>query len=365
MSGARVQSVLVYSAQMEAIGGIESHVREFCLRLAAAGRQVTLLSSRSSMDAVTRESLMSAGVALVLNEAPWLTTSPLRKWVWTLAALARLSLRRFDVVYTNGQGKNPATVQRWFRGRTRVVHHHHTSIDATDIQTWPAAYREAMRKADVLVVCADFIRHRMQTAIGRKDVDVAYCFSRKMPATARTPAPQSPVVFGYFGRLIEGKGIDWIQRLSQEPRLGGIRWKIWGNEGHYRASDFAGFDRIDYEGGFAGQEGLRAALDALDCFTLFSTWLEGLPVSLMEVMGAGKPWLATPEGGIPELAHDPASCVLVRLDDYENVVAVCLAMEARIRAGQIDHAAQRAFYESRLGERALLEKWLALFEGRA
>jgi glycosyltransferase involved in cell wall biosynthesis len=365
MSGDRVRSVLVYSAQMEAVGGIESHVREFCLRLAAAGRHVTLLSSRSCMDAATREGLSGAGVTLVLNESEWSSASPLRKWLWTLAALVRLSWRRFDVVYTNGQGKNPATVQRWFRGRARLVHHHHTSIDASDIQSWPAAYRDAMSNADVLVVCADFIRHRMQSAIGRKDVEVAYCFSRSLPASARTPAAQAPVVFGYFGRLIEGKGIDWIQRLSRDPRLGGIRWKIWGNEVHFRASDFTTFDRIDYEGSFADQNGLRAALETLDCFVLFSTWLEGLPISLMEVMGAGKPWVATSAGGIPELAHDPASCVLVHLDDYESVVVACLEMEARIRAGQVDHAAQRAFYESRLGERALLQKWLGLLEGRA
>ncbi len=56
--------------------------------------------------------------------------------------------------------------------------------------------------------------------------------------------------------------------------------------------------------------------------------------------------------------------MLVGLEDYERVVQVCLAMEARIRAGQIDHAAQQAFYETRLGERALLVRWLALLEGQ-
>jgi glycosyltransferase involved in cell wall biosynthesis len=171
-------------------------------------------------------------------------------------------------------------------------------------------------------------------------------------------------VFGYFGRLIEGKGIDWIQRLSADPRLAGVRWKIWGTEAHYRASDFAAFNNIDYEGRFTDEAGLRAALEALDCFVLLSA-TEGLPLSLMEVMGAGKPWIATAAGGIPELAHDPSCCVLVGLEDYEHVVNVCLAMEARIRAGQIDHAAQQAFYEARLGDRALLSRWLALLEGRS
>jgi glycosyltransferase involved in cell wall biosynthesis len=364
MSRHTITSVLVYSAQMESVGGIESHVREFCLRLAGAGKRVTLLSSRSRMERDAREQLRNAGVTLVLNENRWFSASPSRKWLWTLAALARLSSRRFDVVYTNGQGRNPATVQRWFRGRARLVHHHHMSSDATQIETWPDAYRASMRAADVLVVTAEFIRSRMQVALGRQDVRVAYCFSRKLPAPARTLTPGSPVVFGYFGRLIDGKGIDWIQRLSRDPRLRSVRWKVWGTEDRYRAADFHGFDNIDYEGSFSDTEGLRAALDALDCFVLLSV-TEGLPLSLMEVMGAGKPWIATPEGGIPELAHDPACCVLVGLEDYERVVSECLAMEARIRSGQIDSAAQQAFYESRLGERALLTRWLALLEGRA
>jgi len=362
MSG-KAQSVLVYSAQMEPIGGIESHVRELCLRLAEAGKRVTLLCSRSRMEPGTRQMLQRAGVALVLNETQWFSASPSRKWLWTLGALAQLSVRKFDVVYTNGQGRNPATVERWFRGRTRVIHHHHMSIDADEVRHWPPAYRDSMRTADVLVVTADFIRKRMQAALGRQDVEVAYCFSRKLQTTARVPDAKSPVVFGYFGRLIQGKGINWIQRLSADPRLAGVRWKLWGSEAHYKGSDFAAFGNIDYEGSFTDETGLRAALAALDCFVLLSA-TEGLPLSLMEVMGAGKPWIATAAGGIPELAHDPNSCVLVGLEDYERVVQVCLAMEARIRAGQIDHAAQQAFYETRLGERALLVRWLALLEGQ-
>ena len=364
MTADRVHSVLVYSAQMEPLGGIESHVRELCLRLVEAGKRVTLLCSRSRMEPSTRESLSRAGVTLMLNEKPWFSASPARKWLWTLTALARLSRCKFDVVYTNGQGRNPATVVRWFRGRTRVIHHHHMATDADEIAHWTGAYRNSMRNADVLVVTADFIRQRMRAAIGRQDVEVAYCFSRRLPSAARTPEPQRPVVFGYFGRLIEGKGIDWIQRLSRDPRLAQVRWKIWGSEAHYRASDFDAFDHIDYEGVFVDEQGLRAALDALDCFVLLSA-TEGLPLSLMEVMGAGKPWIATAAGGIPELAHDPASCVLVSLEDPEQVVNACLVMEARIRAGQIDRVAQQSFYETHLGDRALLARWLALLEGRS
>jgi len=364
MSASAAQRVLVYSAQMEAIGGIESHVIEFCLRMSAAGQKVTLLCSRCCMDSRAIARLLAAGVDLMLNSAGWSSSSPARKWLWTLGALLRLTPRRFDVVYTNGQGRNPAQVCAWYRGRARVIHHHHTSCDESDIALWPPAYREAIKRADGLVVCADFIRHRMQTAIGRDDVQVVYCFSRNVPVTRKLRDPDAPVSFGYFGRLVDAKGVGWILRLSRDARLAGIRWKLWGGEGAYRAKDFESYPLVSYRGEFSDEAGLRAALDEIDCFALFSSVPEGLPVSLMEVMATGKPWMATAQGGIPELAHDTASCTLVSLDDYEKVVQACIEMRARIVNGELNVAAQQAFYAARFGERALLGRWLALLQGR-
>jgi glycosyltransferase involved in cell wall biosynthesis len=358
----RATRILVYSAQLEAVGGIESHVQELCVRMAAAGQQVTLLSSRSCLDSRTKDRLQRAGVTLELNESRWFSGSAARKWIWTLGTLARLSLRKFDVVYTNGQGLNPVTVMAWFRGRARLVHHHHTSCDANDIAQWPPAYRRAMHAADALIVCAGFIRQRMQAAIGRDDVQVTYCFSRNVSPVSRQRDPQSvpQVVFGYFGRLNDAKGVDWILRLSRETRLAGIRWKLWGSEGQYRSADFEPYPNVSYHGPFSDEAGLREALGAIDCFVLFSTTPEGLPVSLMEVMATGTPWIATAQGGIPEIAHDPASCVLVSLDDMEQVIRACLEMQARIVAGQIDRAGQQAFHAARFSDRILLARWLDL-----
>jgi glycosyltransferase involved in cell wall biosynthesis len=353
--------VLVYSAQMESVGGIESHVIEFCLRVAGAGYEITLLCSRYELHAEGTQRLHDSGVELIVNQARWSSSSPLRKWLWTLLALLGLGWRRFDAVYTNGQGRNPATVHRWFRGRTRLVHHHHTSCDPQDVASWPPAYVEAMQRADALVVCADFIRARMQRAIERSDVSVVYCFSRAPQAPELTPTrADDQLTFGYFGRLIREKGIDWILRLSADPRLQGITWKLWGNEGAYCAADFVGRANVEYCGAFADERGLAAALSTLHCYCLFSSHPEGVPISLIEVMGAGRPWIATTQGGIPELAHDPEACVLVTLQDYEPIVEACRLMAARIRARHVSAERQRAFYRARFSEEALLPQWLAL-----
>ena len=355
-----MKRLLVYSAQMEPVGGIESHVVEFCLQLANAGYRITLMSSRFELNDDHRNCLERAGVELVVNDRHWTSSTPLRKSLWTLCALLRLLPRKFDVVYTNGQGRNPALVHAWFRRRLRLVHHHHTSCDSHDVATWPVAYVQAMRRADALVVCADYIRSRMQRAISRPDVEVVYCFSRQPATSLVRPPCDARIVFGYFGRLIPEKGIDWILRLSEDPRLSGITWRIWGNEGAYTAGDFAGRSNVQYLGPFSGHDGLWNAVQGLHCFCLFSRHPEGVPISLIEVMAAGKPWIATAQGGIPELAHDSDSCVIVSLDDYEEVVSACMAMCARIRAARVDAAKQHAFYRTRFASDALLPQWLRL-----
>ena len=363
----RSPALLVYSAQMETVGGIESHVLEFCERFAAKGWRVTLMSSRFADNPRAVRRLRDARVELIVNTSAWASKTPLCKWLWTLVALARLTGRRFDAVYVNGQGRNPATVHARYRGRTRTVHHHHTSCDAADVASWPPSYRDALRRCDVLVVCADFIRERMRRASGRDDVEFAYCFSRRIDAPERASGGgASSVVFGYFGRLIAEKGIDWILRLSRDPRMADVEWRIWGAEsGAYRTRDFEGYSSVTYLGPFAGDEGLRAALQTIDCYCLFSAHPEGLPVSLMEAMSAGRPWIATPQGGVPELAHDPASCVLVTLDDYEAVVAACCALRDRLRAGAVDFRAQRAFYAERLADEPLYRRWCDVLGARA
>jgi glycosyltransferase involved in cell wall biosynthesis len=345
---------------MEAAGGIESHVLEFCRRFAGAGWRVTLLCSRWAAGEATQRALHHAGVELRLNGSPRTSGSAAAKWLWTLGALARLSSRRFDAVYVNGQGRNAATLVRHFRGRARTVLHHHTACDAGDVATWPAAYRAALRDADVLVVCADFVRARMRRTLGRPDVEVAYCFSRRLAVPDAPVGPGARLAFGYFGRLIPEKGIDLMLRLARDPRLTGIEWLIWGPEGAYRAADFVGLRNVAYRGAFADAAGLERALAELHCYCLFSTHPEGLPIALLEVMGAGRAWIATGQGGIPELVHDPASCVLVALDDYDAVVETCALMADRLRAGRVDARRQRAVYEARFGAEALAEAWRRL-----
>lgn len=57
---------------------------------------------------------------------------------------------------------------------------------------------------------------------------------------------------------------------------------------------------------------------AFDLFVLPS-WIEGLPVTIMEAMAAGKPVVATPVGGVPELVLEGETGLLVPPRDHNRL----------------------------------------------
>ena len=75
--------------------------------------------------------------------------------------------------------------------------------------------------------------------------------------------------------------------------------------------------------GALGQEDIRAQLRNSDVLVV-SSFMEGVPVVLMEAMAAGISVVATAVGGIPELIHDGENGLLVRPNDVDGL-AVALA----------------------------------------
>ena len=57
---------------------------------------------------------------------------------------------------------------------------------------------------------------------------------------------------------------------------------------------------------------------AFDAFVLPS-WIEGMPVTILEAMAAGKPVVATPVGGVPELVVDGETGILVPPRDPDQL----------------------------------------------
>lgn len=153
--------------------------------------------------------------------------------------------------------------------------------------------------------------------------------SNGLRAELRIP-PGAPFV-GEIARLCDVKGQrELIQAAARIPELHVV---LAGDDlesgGAYREwliaeAERAGVaDRVR----FAGFRPAESVLGALDVFVLPS-WIEGMPVTVLEAMAHRKPVVATPVGGTPELVVDGETGVLVPPRDPEALAEALRSLVA-------------------------------------
>ena len=360
-------NLLVYAPQMAAYGGMERHLCLVAEAVAATGARVALLTTSNSLAADWRERLRAAGVELREMPVARGAAGGFAKARWLLRQSLTLRFRRWDTVYTNGQGALARLVWLAARRHTRRVHHHHTAADAAEQRTWTPGFRHVLARAGELVGCSRFTAAQLNTATGRT-------VTRFLPYLTESAVPPPPPValphkgalrFGYLGRLVSTKGIDTILRLAADPACDGIEWQIHGAGPDYPPERFAGLPHLAYHGAYTGPAQQAAALAQLDAVALFSVHNEGMPLSLIESMAAGLPWVASARGGTPELAESAADCELVA--DPENYTAcrdAVLRLATRIHYGQTARTAQRAVWERRFAPATVRTQWVEFLGGR-
>ena len=114
-----------------------------------------------------------------------------------------------------------------------------------------------------------------------------------------------------------------------------------------------------YHGSYSGPDAQAGALRTLDAVVLLSTHNEGMPLSLIEAMAAGLPWVATARGGTPELAESTADCELVaRPGDPAACRDAVLRLAGRIKEGMTSRARQRAVWERSFAPAVVRRAWL-------
>jgi glycosyltransferase involved in cell wall biosynthesis len=122
-------------------------------------------------------------------------------------------------------------------------------------------------------------------------------------ATEPVAAHAGPLRLGVIARLEPRKGID--QALAALAMVDGPRLDIVG-DGPCRpalerqAAALGIRDRVRFWGYRTDPEAVVSELDAVVC----SSRTEGLPVGLLEAMALGRPVIAIPVGGVPEIVAD-------------------------------------------------------------
>jgi glycosyltransferase involved in cell wall biosynthesis len=359
-------NILIYAPQMAAFGGMERHVCGLAGLLGTHGHRVTLLTTSNSLAAGFRDELARAGVTLRELARRRGTASRMHKSLWLLREAMRLAATRWDLIYTNGQSALARFVWIAARSQTRIVHHHHTAADAREQATWSASFRRVLQQAPELVACSRATRQAIAQAIGRDDVTflpyLTRCSVDRARVRDRRYAPDALLHFGFMGRLVAEKGIDALCQLSEHPQLRDVRWHVHGAGADYPPAFFERFPNVIYHGPYTAGTEQAEIMEALDALALFSCHNEGMPLSLIEALSAGLPWIATDQGGTRELAASPENCLVVPTPfTPETLAAAVREMADRLRRGLTSRVAQRRVYDRLYAPAVVSEAWCAFF----
>lgn len=346
----RKKKLLVFSTQLMSTGGIESHINVFLEEFSKTHEyDIDLIVLNAQIGNAQIDYLKS------LCRFAYLLRG--KKDLKTILFIIKRSLKsNYDALYTNGQGNSVLLIKRVFNWK-KWVHHHHTSGDFLDQKTWSKPYLAVLRECDVLIACSIRNARNMEEVLNR-EVHTIPVFSKDLSNIIYKYDQNRDVQLGYFGRLIPEKGIDLLCKLSEDSKLKNVKINIWGEGENYDESFFAQFPNISFHGKFTGKKELRRVISSIDGFLLLSVHPEGLPVSLLELMSAGVPWMATNKGGISDIALDPVATRLIySLTPYKDLRAQVKKFILDIKSEKIDRSQQKTLYQEKFSSNVLIRKW--------
>jgi glycosyltransferase involved in cell wall biosynthesis len=190
------------------------------------------------------------------------------------------------------------------------------------------------------------------------------------PAAPYLPPPcsESGVIrLGYLGRFERQKNLEYMleifQRLSAsttdpfELHLFGDG-SLWMDLEQKAASSPAAA-RIVFHGAVNG----RAKWEAIDSCDLFlnTSWSEGQCLVALEVLGRGRPLLATPVGALPELIDSPELGALIPLNDPATAAKIVSGAAERWKSGELNPGTVRARFDGRFSREVVVAGYVRLF----
>jgi len=177
--------------------------------------------------------------------------------------------------------------------------------------------------------------------------------------------PKANIVIGMASRLVDEKGIPEFLHASARilQRFPETRFVIAG-QGPCRATfeveaaKLQIASRVDFVGHV---QDMAAFYSSIDIFALPSH-REGLPMSLLEAMGAGRAVVATNVGGIPKLITEGETGLLVNAGDVDSLSNAfsTLILDPALRRNMGQKA--RALIESSYSSSRMANQYLDLYK---
>jgi glycosyltransferase involved in cell wall biosynthesis len=217
--------------------------------------------------------------------------------------------------------------------------------------------------ARLVAVSDDTRRAYERQGYPRGRIEVVY---NGVAGTANGALPHNdPPMIGEIARLCDVKGQrELIQALAEIPEA---RLILAGRDLEQGGAFQAELEREAVRVGvrerveFGFREDVAALLEQLDVVALPS-WTEGLPMVVLEAMAAGRPVVATPVGGTPEVVSDGETGLLVPPRDPQALAAALRrVLEDRALAERLAAAGRRRV-EERFTLEGMNRRLLAIYD---
>jgi glycosyltransferase involved in cell wall biosynthesis len=307
---------------------------------------VALLTPNEALRRLFRESGLEIEDRGVVREGPlpFLASTLGRSDVaWVEGVLRR---RRAAIVHLHTFASQVLGTRAAERVGAKIVRTEHSTRVYDDPSCWPFA-RWSLPRADAVVFISEHVRavalrrapFLRQVHVVPNGVDTERFAPRAAPA-----APGGRVRFVALGRLDPRKGLDLaLEALAAVPEA---ELAIVGDGDERPALENAARRRgLGARVRFAGfTRDVRDAIADAD-LALSSAREEGLGVALLEAMAMGRPVVAVPVGGIPEIVDDGATGWLAV---ERSAPALGRAMQAAARATPDERARRGAAARSRV-----------------
>ncbi len=266
-------------------------------------------------------------------------------------------------------------------GRLAAILEHVPVVIGTEVNIYERkrahhilAERMLMAGTDRVIVSANSVRdfYVDQVHADPAKIDVVYnavdwksiqaAKSREQVRASLGLRPDAKVA-GVIARLTEQKGHRFLFQALTTPALADVALIVVG-DGDLRdalkaeAQGLGILPRVHFLG---ARRDLGDLLAAMDVFVMPSLW-EGLPLSMILAMGAGKPVVATAIAGIPEVVVDGKTGWLVPAGDSPALATALGEVFAnRQRATQVGEAA-RSFVLPRFGVDGYINSIVGLYD---
>ncbi|MFZ3212465.1 MAG: glycosyltransferase family 4 protein [Terriglobales bacterium] len=353
---------VLIAAMVHGVGGVETHLRSLCELLAREGAEVTFVSRFVRPNAPLVDSLQRIPVRVM--------ATPFAGSDWARASLAWAATfwplrlhRHFDVLYTLDSSWLVAFLAGFVKPGGHVVFNP-IVMNEPGSASIPRALLDRRATASVSAfVCESKIGANLVREVhgAGVPVEVMPLLSDIGSVPTRHWHPHDELRVAFIGRYHRVKGLYRLLQLWPKLAIQPARLDFYGFGEEREALRQAVADRglsatVQVNDGYTEPAQLTEILSCTDLLVLLSE-SEGVPVSLLEAMAHGVPFVATDVGGVRTLAEANPDVRVVPLDNAAIQQAI-EEMSTAIRAGVIQGARLQQYHQSRYGYEHLSRKYL-------